>query len=62
MSLPKTPERKQLSEGTRNVILHITEQLRQGFTGRFEIECSEGGIRSVDVKSTFRPSDLPSGK
>lgn len=38
---------KEINDSTRRALLHIVEQLREGFTGRFEIECHQGGVRDV---------------
>lgn len=37
----------EINESTRRALRHIVDQLRNGFTGRFEIECHQGGVRDV---------------
>ena len=37
----------EINESTRRALQHVVEQLRNGFTGRFEIECHQGGVRDV---------------
>lgn len=50
-----------LPESTRKFMLHIVEVLRGGFTGRIEIECSEGGIRELRKTERLTTKDLPQG-
>lgn len=37
----------EINESSRRALQYIVEQLRNGFTGRFEIECHQGGVRDV---------------
>lgn len=37
----------QLPEASRNALIRIAEKLRSGFTGRFEVECNQGGVRQL---------------
>lgn len=55
----------EISDSTRRVLHYIVDQLRDGFTGRFEIECHQGGIRDVkeirriDARGIDLTDDLP---
>lgn len=49
-----------LSESARLALQHIEMKLSHGFTGRFVLLCSEGGIRSLEQNEQFNMGEIPS--
>lgn len=37
----------EINDSTRRILQYVVDQLRQGFTGRIELECHQGGIRDA---------------
>lgn len=52
-----------LTDSAQRTIQHLTEQLRNGFTGRYVIDCKDGGVRRVQEERTLHSVDLaPAGE
>lgn len=49
---------EQLPETSRNALLRIADDLREGFTGKFELECRSGGVGEVRRVETLKGRDL----
>jgi len=53
---------RQLPESSRRILVHVADMLRDGFTGRIELDCSQGGIRNMTEIRSFRPAEIPDKK
>lgn len=51
-------EQRQLSRGTRDLLLYLTDLLRHGYSGTVTLDCREGGIRELHLGCSLRPPDL----
>ena len=49
----------QLPDSSRKALVYIADQLRRGFSGRFEIDCYQGGVRNMRESKDLQPKDLP---
>lgn len=54
-------ERKELSDKNRVYLTYIAEQLRLGFSGKWTIDCSEGGIRDFQEQKGLKVRDIKPG-
>jgi len=48
----------QLPETSRNALILIAEKLRDGFTGRFRLDCSQGAVSEVRHQQSIKAKDL----
>ncbi len=46
-----------LSQSARTVIEKLARMLSEGFTGEVELQCSDGGIKIMRSRTTYRPDD-----
>lgn len=49
----------QLPQGTEGCLCYIARMLAGRFTGRIEISCNQGGIRSFAATEQMDPQNLP---
>lgn len=47
-----------LPDSSRDTLAWVAELLREGFTGRLEIEVFQGGVRSIRPTPALEPKDL----
>lgn len=52
---------QELPESSRNALIRMAEALRRGFTGRFELECNQGGIREMRELRVVPSGELKDG-
>lgn len=50
--------RKDLPEASLRVLRRIADQMREGFTGRIEIDLSQGGVGDFREVRRWKPADL----
>ena len=50
---------KPLNEHAVRVLARIADLMRSGFTGRVELEFSQGGIRTMREGRNWTPAELP---
>lgn len=48
----------QLPESSRNALIRMADALRDGFSGTFQVEAHEGGVRSLKVTETLKGKAL----
>lgn len=48
-----------MKDSARGVLIYIDKLLQGNFTGKLEIECNQGGVKWVNVSSTYHARDLP---
>lgn len=49
---------QQLPETSRNALIRIADELRDGFTGKWVLHCKSGGVGELRREETYRPTDL----
>ena len=48
----------ELSDPSLRVLHRLADQMRDGFTGRIEIDLKDGGVAGYREVRTIRPSDM----
>jgi len=51
-----------LSPSARNVVHKLARMLAEGFTGEIELHCSDGGVKTMRSRTTYRPDDDQEGE
>ena len=49
---------EKLPEGSRKIVRRLILLLGQGFTGRIQIDCGQGGVRNMSEQRSYQPGDL----
>lgn len=49
---------RELPESSLRVLKRIADQMRDGFTGRVELDLNQGGVRDFREVRSWRPADL----
>ena len=49
---------REISGTTRAFLSKVVDALRGGFTGKIEIDCNDGGIRSITFSNRITSKDL----
>lgn len=50
-----------ISESARTTLVWLGQLLRSGWTGRIELECTQGGIKAVKASQVFTPPEVRQG-
>lgn len=50
--------RKELPEASLRVLKRIADQMREGYTGRLELDMNQGGLTSFREIRSIRPADM----
>ncbi len=58
----KDPAWSNIPESGRTMLIHVARLLANGFTGRLELQCSQGGVKYMNVTNTYQPKDLPAAE
>lgn len=53
------PTWSKIPDSGRAMLVHVASLLANGFTGRLELQCSQGGVKYMNVTQTYQPKDLP---
>lgn len=48
-----------LSASARRVLAYIERELARGYSGKIEMDCSEGGVRQFWLTRGMRPNEIP---
>ena len=52
------PRPRELSASARRHLAWMAEQLRDGFSGTFTLECNNGGVRDLKFERSINEADL----
>lgn len=47
-----------LPDSARDILIHVAELLRSGYTGEITLFCSEGGVRDVGFSYRKTPTEI----
>jgi hypothetical protein len=51
------PQLPPLSSSARAALVRLATMLADGFTGEVELQCSEGGVKVMRSRISYRPDD-----
>lgn len=56
--MPPRPEATRLSDSAAWTLEGLRQLLLRGFTGRIEIECTDGGVKWTNISRRYKPTDF----